>query len=259
MPKWQFARKSVPCGGGRQKAAIMTNRVREQEIMTPFTIAGIQMNVSSTQPNIEAMRVRLNSLMSVYPWVQMVVLSELAACGPRPSAAQPLPGPWENALAEMAAEHKIWLISGSIHERSNDGRIYNTSSIIDPNGVVIGRYRKMFLFDPYESGISPGNEFFVFDVPGAGRFGMTICYDLWFPEVARTLVSMGAEVILRSTMTPSIDRDVELSISRAMAATNQCYVFDINGIGAGGYGRSIVCGPNGHVLHEAGSNEEFIP
>jgi predicted amidohydrolase len=227
--------------------------------MTPFAIAGIQMHVSAAQSNVEAMRVRLNSLMAVYPWVQMVMFSELAACGPLPSSAETLPGPAEEALAEMAAEHQIWLVTGSMHERSNDGRIYNTASVIDPNGIVIGRYRKMFVFQPYEDGITPGQEFFVFDVPGAGRFGMTICYDTWFPEVTRTLVTMGAEVILRPTLTPSIDRDVELSITRAMAATNQCYIFDINGLGDGGYGRSIVCSPHGNVLHEAGSGEEFIP
>ena len=56
---------------------------------------------------------------------------------------------------------------------------------------------------------------------------------------------MGAEVILRPTMTGTIDRDVELAIARATAVTNQCFVFDINGVGDGGNGRSIVCGPEG--------------
>lgn len=228
--------------------------------MKPFAIAGIQMYVCATQSNVDAMQARLNALMAVYPWVQMVMFSELAACGPLSSTAQTLPGADETALAQMAAEHKIWLVTGSMYERCTDGNTYNTASVIDPNGVVIGRYRKMFVFQPYEKGITPGEEFFVFDVPGAGRFGMTICYDIWFPEVTRTLVSMGAEVILRPTLTPSIDRDVELSISRAMAATNQCYIFDINGVGAGGYGRSVVYGPHGNALHEAGSgDEEFIP
>src|SRR5699024_2770609 len=199
------------------------------------------------------------SLMTVYPWVQMVMFSELAACGPLPEAAQPLPGPWENELAELAVENGLWLVSGSLHERDDDGRLYNTASVIDPGGNVIGRYRKMFPFYPYESGVTQGTEFLVFDVPDVGRFGMTICFDLWFPEVARTLVSMGAEVLLRPTLTASIDRHLELPISQATAAVNQCYVFDINGIGAGGYGYSIVCGPNGRILHQGGSGEEIIP
>src|SRR5699024_3734359 len=192
-------------------------------------------------------------------WVQMVMLSELAPCGPLPTAAQTLPGGAENALAEMAARHKIWLVTGSIYERSNDKRIYNTASVIDPNGIVVGRYRKMFVFEPYEKGVAAGNEFFVFDVPNAGRFGITICYDTWFPEVTRTLVGMGAEVILRPTLTSTIDRDVELSIVRGMDATNRCYLFDIKGLGAGGNGRSLVCDPHGKVLHQAGSGEELMP
>ena len=70
---------------------------------------------------------------------------------------------------------------------------------------------------------------------------------------------MGAEVILHPTLTGTIDRDIELSIVRAMAAVNQCYIFDINGLDSGGSGRSIICGPDGRVLHEAGSTEEIIP
>src|SRR5699024_1133151 len=105
--------------------------------MRPFAIAGIQMYISSKQSNIEGMRARLNALMAVYPWVQMVMFSELAACGPLPASAQTLPGAAEKALAAMAAEHQIWLVTGSIYERSNDGHVYNTASVIDPNGVVI--------------------------------------------------------------------------------------------------------------------------
>ena len=96
-------------------------------------------------------------------------------------------------------------------------------------------------------------------MPAVGRFGVTICYDMWFPETTRQLAALGAEVILHPTMTDTIDRDVELPIARANAAINQCYFFDINGIGDGGTGRSIIVGPSGHVLHEAGAGPEFIP
>jgi hypothetical protein len=70
---------------------------------------------------------------------------------------------------------------------------------------------------------------------------------------------MGAEVILHPTLTDTIDRDVELSIARATAATNQCYFFDINGAGDGGVGRSIIVGPSGYVIHQAQGGEETIP
>jgi predicted amidohydrolase len=117
----------------------------------------------------------------------------------------------------------------------------------------------MFPFQPYEQGIEPGHEFLVFDVPRVGRFGLSICYDMWFPETSRTLAALGAEVILHPTLTDTIDRDIELSIIRATAAINQCYVFDINGVGDGGYGRSSIVDSAGHVLYSAGAGEEMIP
>jgi predicted amidohydrolase len=226
--------------------------------MRPFAIAGIQMNVSATHSNLQVMQHRLDTLMALYPWVQMVVFSELAAYGPSLAHAQSLPGPTEEAFRNMAAKHRLWLIPGSIYERAGT-RIYNTASIIDPEGQVIARYRKMFPFVPYETGVAAGDRFLVFDVPEVGRFGLSICYDIWFPETSRTLTVMGAEVILHPSLTATIDRDIEVSLVRATAATNQCYVFDINGVGAGGYGRSTVCDPEGTVLYEAGSGEEMIP
>jgi predicted amidohydrolase len=229
-----------------------------EKIVTRFAIAGIQMRVSAIEDNVPMMRQRLATLMAIYPWVRMVVFSELAVSGPLPQAAQPIPGPAEAALRELAERHALWLVSGSMYEADGD-RVYNTASVIDPEGEVVGRYRKMFPFEPYEIGVSAGDEFLVFDVPEVGRFGLYICYDMWIPETSRTLAVMGAEVILRPTMTGTIDRDVELSIARATAVTNQCFVFDINGVGDGGSGRSIVCGPEGYVLYEAGSGEELIP
>jgi deaminated glutathione amidase len=224
----------------------------------PFAIAGIQMPVSATESNLEAMQHRLDALMHIYPWVQMVLFSELATFGPSPSTAQTLPGPAEEAFCAMAQKHHVWLIPGSMYERVGK-RVHNTTPVIDPIGNVVGRYRKMFPFEPYEVGVSAGDQFLVFDVPDVGRFGMSICYDMWIPETSRTLAVLGAEVILHPTLTGSIDRDVELSIARATATTNQCYVFDINGIGDGGNGRSIICDPEGTVLYEAGSGEETIP
>ena len=226
--------------------------------MIPFAIAGIQMQVSATESNLAAMTQRVDVLMHRFPWVQMVVFSELCVLGPLRTTAQPLPGPIEQAFSELAARHGIWLIPGSMFERT-DARVYNTASVIDPAGEVVGRYRKMFPFQPYEQGIEPGHEFLVFDVPAIGRFGLSICYDIWFPETSRTLAAMGAEVILHPTLTDTIDRDVELAIVRATAAINQCYVFDINGLGDGGYGRSSIVDPSGHVLHAAGAGEEMMP
>ena len=225
--------------------------------MSHFAIAGIQMHIG-TNRNIEEMRKRLDILMHLYPWVQMVLFSELAAHGPVLHAAQPEGGAFEREFSEIAEHYDIWLIPGSFFENRN-GRIYNMTPVINPEGEIVGRYRKMFPFSPYEAGVTPGNEFCVFDVPEAGRFGVSICYDLWFPETTRTLTAMGAEVILNPVLAHFIDRPADLAIARASAAMFQCYLFHINGLLAGGNGYSMVVDPAGQILHRGNVQEEMIP
>ncbi len=227
-------------------------------MMKPFAIAGIQMKVSAIHSNVEMMKLKLDITMNLYPWVQMVVFSELCGYGPLLHTAKEIPGHFEQEMQKMAKQYGIWLIPGSIFEKRGE-KIYNTASVINPQGEVIKRYSKMFPFYPYEIGVTAGEEFCVFDVPHVGRFGISICYDMWFPETIRTLAVMGAEVILHPTLTGTIDRDIELSIARAMASVNQCFLFDVNGLDTGGSGCSIVCGPDGRVLYQAGSTEEIIP
>ena len=227
--------------------------------MIPFAIAGVQMHVGVLHDNTPAMVQKVDLVMASFPWVQMILFSELAACGPLPNAPQAVPSMHEQALAAAAARYGVWIVNGSNFERGSDGRIHNTASVINPQGQVIRRYRKMFPFRPYESEVSAGNEFCVFDVPDIGRFGLSICYDLWFPETTRTLTAMGAEVLLHPVLTRTIDRDVEIAMARAAAAQFQCFVFDINGVSAGGIGRSSVFSPAGHLLYQAGGLDEIIP
>jgi len=226
--------------------------------MTPFAIAGVQMHVSATHENVTAMSHRIDNVMARFPWVQMVVFSELAAYGPLPTNH---PESTEGALdifREAAQRHNVWLIPGSMFEHSEQG-LHNVACVINPEGEIIRRYAKMFPFMPYETGVSGGTEFCVFDVPNVGRFGLSICYDIWFPETTRTLVSMGAEVLLHPVLTGTIDRDIELSIARSTAAMFQTYVFDINGLGPGGFGRSCVVDPSGTIVYQAAGQEEVIP
>lgn len=228
------------------------------KFMTPFAIAGVQMHIAALRENVSAMQHQLDLLMGRFPWVQMVLFSELAPFGPLHDHAQPLPSVAERSFQEMAARHGIWLIPGSMFERVGD-RIFNTASVIGPDGHIVGRYRKMFPFRPYEVGVEAGTEFLAFDVPQVGRFGVSICYDIWFPETTRSLTAMGVEVLLHPVLTGTTDRDVEITIARATAAQFQCYVFDINGLGPGGSGRSCVIDPSGTVLHQAAGQEELIP
>ncbi len=225
--------------------------------MSPFAIAGIQMYLGMNN-NVEHIRNRLDILMHLYPWTQMVVLSELAAHGPALHSAQPSGGAIEQDFQEMARRHKIWLVAGSLFEK-RDGAIYNTTPVFDPEGEEVARYSKMFPFAPYEQGTTPGKEVCVFDVPGVGRFGIAICYDLWFPELARTLTAMGAEVILNPVLAHFMDRYADLSIAQATGAMFQTYVFHINGLGVGGNGQSVIVDPAGRILHRAEAHEAFMP
>lgn len=221
-----------------------------------FGLVGLQLAYGQGD-NLDRMCAEITSVARRFPWVSMVVVGELCGFGANPSLAQCLPGDAESRLCALARELGLWLVPGSFYEASG-GRIYNTTPVINPDGEVVGRYRKMFPFAPYERGITAGDQFLVFDVPGAGRFGISICYDMWFPETTRSLCSLGAEVILHPTMTNTIDRDIEIAICRASAATNQCYFVDINVAGDLGCGRSVLCGPGGEVIHQAGSGREAL-
>ncbi|WP_120500129.1 carbon-nitrogen hydrolase family protein [Roseovarius sp. EL26] len=227
--------------------------------MTPFAVAGVQMYVNALHPNVDGMIQRLDILMARFPWTQMVLFSELAPYGPLSKFALPLQNEAIDQFCAAAKKHNVWLIPGSMFEKTPEGKIYNTATVINPQGEVISTYRKMFPFRPYEAGVEAGTGFCVFDVPDVGRFGLSICYDIWFPETTRELTSQGVEVLLHPVLTGTTDREAELAIARATAAQFQCYVFDVNGLGAGGVGRSCVIDPTATVLHQSAGQEDMFP
>jgi predicted amidohydrolase len=95
----------------------------------------------------------------------------------------------------------------------------------------------------------------VFDIDGIGRAGLMICYDGWFPEVARHLAWMGAEVIIQPTLTTTTDRTQELVLAQSNAIVNQAFVVNINAGGELGMGQSRITDPEGHVISDAGEGE----
>lgn len=224
--------------------------------MRSIGIAALQLQLAKGD-NCDRIAAEVAAVKARLPWVDMVVLGELSLFGPSTADAQPLPGEAEAKMCEAARAAGVWLAPGSLFEQDG-GRIYNTAPVIDPTGQVVARYRKIYPFLPYEQGVTGGGEFVVFDVPGVGRFGMSICYDMWFPETIRTLTWMGAEVILHPGMTNTIDRDAELAVARASAVTNQVFFVDVNTAGSLGVGLSGVFGPGGEVIHQAGSGHEVI-
>ena len=225
--------------------------------MTNFAIAGLQLEAVNGD-NLDDMLREIDHVMTRFPWVQMVVLGELNACGTDPAKAEAMPSEAEVRFCASAQEHGIWLLPGSIME-SAGGKTYNTTPVINPEGQVVTRYRKLFPWTPYEEATTPGERFAVFDVPDVGRFGVSICYDMWFPETIRAMAWMGAEVILHPSLTSTIDRDVEISMIRAHAAQNQVYFLDVNVAGPLGVGQSCFAGPGGEVIYQAKNNREIIP
>lgn len=224
--------------------------------MGHLAVAGLQLALKN-EDNLDTIEREIDNTRKRYPWIQMMVLPELCTFGSSPACAVELPGDAEDRYREAARRNDVWLIPGSIFERDGD-RIYNTAPVINPEGEVVARHRKVFPFLPYEKGVTAGDEFVVFDVPGAGRIGLLTCYDMWFPEAARTLAWLGAEAIICPTMTTSLDRDVELSIARTNAAVNQLWFLNLNTAGDLGYGRSTVVGPDGTVIYTAGAMREII-
>jgi len=219
-------------------------------------IAGIQMEVVHGKDNSEAMIKKLNVVAASFPWVDMVLFSELCVCGLNFDLAQAIPNPTIDRFCEWAMKEKKWLIPGSLYEKDH-GKIYNTSIVISPDGMIKAKCRKLFPWAPLEQS-EAGKEFCVFDIPEKGRFGLCICYDQWFPEVIRTLAWMGAEAIFNPTATYTSDRSLELILAQANGIVNQLYFLSINGVGGGGIGQSIFVDPEGRVLQASGEREMIL-
>ena len=235
-----------------------------------FGVAGVQMRSApwDASANLATIERLVTSLARGMPWVRMVVFHELAVPGAvqldrTPDAAelqaleQPIPGPHTDRLGALAAKTGLWLVPGSLYERDG-AEVFNTAVAISPTGEIVAKYRKIFPWYPYEARTAAGRDFCVFDVPEVGRFGLSICYDMWFPETIRTLAWMGAEVIVHPTLTTTSDRELEVVLSRANAITNQCYFLDVNGIGPWGGGTSTFVDPDGRVLQTAGTDQAVL-
>lgn len=172
--------------------------------------------------------------------------------------AERIPGPLTERVGKVAARARRWICAGSIFERGARGEIHNTAIVFDPEGRLVATYRKLFPWQPFETSTPGTRPAPVFEVPGAGRVGLMICYDGWFPEVARGLALRGAELILHPTLTATPDREQEIVMARANAITNQCYVLNVNAVPSLGGGRSIGVDPEGRVLFELGQQEELV-
>ncbi|MFI6090700.1 carbon-nitrogen hydrolase family protein [Streptomyces sp. NPDC051218] len=188
------------------------------------------------------------SALVVYPELHLGETSTGLQAAPQ-EGAEPLDGPRDATLAELAGDLGIWLVPGSIYERGGDGHVYNSAPVYSPQGKRIASYRKIFPWRPYET-TQPGREFTVVDLDGIGRIGLSICYDTWFPEVSRHLAWMGAELIVNVVRTSTSDRAQEVVLNRANAIANQIFVASVNAAAPSGVGRSLLIDPQGTVRAE---------
>ena len=224
--------------------------------MKPLSIAAIQLNLARID-NYTLLESKAREAVYRFPWLEMLVFSELAVGGAGASNATFFLSEYLDKLKELAKELDVWLIPGSFYEETEEGT-FNTTPVIDNKGDLVTKCRKLYPFLPYETGVAAGNEVCVFEIPGSGKVGIHICYDLWFPETSRALALKGAEVILHPSLTDTCDRDVERAMVKATAAQQQCYYIDVNAGGEQGVGLSLIAGPDGEILHDALAGEEFM-
>jgi predicted amidohydrolase len=240
-------------------------------------VACVQLNASESKAdNIE--RAGLLVARAAATGADLIVLPEKwNGIGPpeflRANAESLDEGETVDAMRSWARDHKVTIVGGSIAER-REGRdkLSNTSVVFDPDGEIAALYRKIHMFDVEVGGQvyreseseEPGEEVSrVIDVEG-WKLGMTVCYDLRFPELYRILAVDGAEIItVPAAFTLFTGKDHWELLLRARAVENQCYIVAPNQWGThrdgkASYGRSMIVDPWGVVLAQAPDEDGII-
>lgn len=170
----------------------------------------------------------------------------------------------QNTLSILAKRYQLWIIAGTIPIKTPNGRVWASSLVYDANGYCVARYDKIHLFDVVVSGHEaynesnstiPGQELVVIHTP-IGNIGLSVCYDVRFPELYRLLIDRGAEILaIPAAFTATTGRAHWHVLVRARAIENMCYVLAANqgGIHANGretYGHSLIVNPWGKVMAE---------
>jgi predicted amidohydrolase len=187
--------------------------------------------------------------------------------------AESVPGPSSEALSRAARESGSVVIGGSIFEKDG-GKFYNASLVFDGDGAMLGKYRKIHIpHDPnfYEQNyFEPGDRYKVFDTK-YGKLGVLICYDQWFPEAARTLALMGADMIFYPTAIGRVDgieqaegdwQEAWEAVQRGHGIANAVAVCPVNRCGREGattfWGGSFISSQFGTILAHGGADEEIV-
>nr|WP_202489932.1 carbon-nitrogen family hydrolase [Streptomyces sp. SID8381] len=219
--------------------------------------------------SVASRRQRAAALVREQAGADLVVLPELWTTGAFAfeefeAAAEALDGPTHEVMAKAASDAGVWLHAGSIPERAPEGAVYNTSLVYSPSGDLVASYRKIhrFGFDKGEAVLmGAGREPVTVPLPDT-TLGLATCYDLRFPELFRSLVDGGAEILVIPAGWPERRRAHWTLLARARAVEDQAFVLACGTAGAHAgvpqAGHSIVVDPWGEVLAEAGHDEEVL-
>ena len=241
---------------------------------------------SSREDNLDVTAKRIRS--TAAQGAELVILQELHAtryfCQVEDTAhfdlAEPIPGPSTEYFAGLARELNIVIVT-SLFEKRAAGLYHNTAVVIDRDGTIAGRYRKMHIPDDpgyYEKFyFTPGDLGFEPIETGVGKLGVLVCWDQWYPEAARMMVLAGAELLIYPTAIgwdPRDDKEEQqrqleawITVQRGHAVANGVPVVAVNRTGheddPGGttpginfWGNSFVTGPQGEILFRATDDQE---
>lgn len=188
------------------------------------------------------------------------------------AVAETIPGESLRPLMALARKYKVFILAGSIYEKAaGKGKAYNTSVFIDDRGAIKARYRKIHLFEAVlgnkrirEADCFMAGHKAVMARAGKFKTGLSICYDLRFPEMYRKYAALGAHVLcVPSAFTHETGKAHWEVLVRARAIEGRCYAIAPNQVGKGSqgvrhYGHSLIVGPWGEILAMASGNKEEI-
>lgn len=244
--------------------------------MTRLTVAAAQMRTGPEKETNLAVVARLVGQASraacdliAFPEVMNVRGTKAVREG-----AEPIPGPTSALLADLARTYRIWIHGGSIPERDTPDapRMYNTSILVSPKGEIVARYRKIHLFDVELSDgprfresdeFAPGSEIVTAPVNDV-TVGLSVCYDLRFPELYRALAIRGAEIIFVAAAFSAFTGPPHWEVLlRARAIEHQAFVVAPAQIGGAGdamptHGHTLIIDPWGRIVAEAGADDELV-
>ena len=238
-----------------------------------------QHNVADTNSNIDRLCQGIRSL--AQQGAQLIVLQELhnslyfcqVESVDNFDLAEPIPGPSTERFGQLARELGVVIVT-SLFERRAPGLYHNTAVVLDSDGTIAGKYRKMHIPDDpayYEKFyFTPGDLGFRPIQTSLGRLGVLVCWDQWYPEAARLMALQGADLLIyptaigyESSDTPDEQQRQRMAwqtVMRGHAVANGLPVVAVNRVGNEDgvpfWGTSFVCGPQGEIIYEASENEE---